>query len=103
MEQQKTMPQNQWSLCVWYLINYKTKGFTMKDACRDLFYKINSRLGEVERGRSEELKILRTPMTSTNRFGHTMNYTLYKSLASREYLLSLMNELNEKGSKALHK
>ena len=100
--QSQIKPKNSWALSIWYLIRYKTKGFSMKDACGEHFYKIQTRLLEIERGRSLELKVLRTPMKSKNRFGHPMNYTLYKSLADEKYLIDLLQEFNEKGSKALN-
>jgi len=98
---------NQYSLAIRLLIENKSNGVTMKEACKDLFYKFQSRLGEIERSldseghpRSLKLKINRLPMTKKNRFNHTMTYTIYKSLAPTTYLIHLHNYLNKFGIKA---
>ena len=95
--------KNQWALSVWFLIQYKSSGFTMKEAMQDYFHKIQTRLGEVEKGRKSDLKLRRLPMTLKNRFGHTCTVTHYKSLAPMPYLKNLFNKLNKQGKKALHK
>lgn len=95
-------PKNCYALVVRYLIEYHSKGLSMRDVLKDYFYKFNTRLGEVEKStstttgssRSLLLKISRTPMTKKNRFGHPMTYTQYKSLAPMSYLLNLYEYLN---------
>lgn len=92
-----------------FIDNYN-KGVTMKDACAILFYKFQTRIGEIERTtdsvgvqRSVKLKINRLPMTKKNRFGHPMTFTLYKSLAPMKYLLNLYAYLNVNGLKSKNK
>lgn len=106
MKQSKNNPRNQYALAVRLLMDYKETGVTMKEACKDLFYKFQTRLGELERSigndgtpRARKLKIRRLPMTSKNRFGHSMTYTNYKSLAPDKYLNNLFNKLNKEGLK----
>lgn len=94
-------PRNQWALSVRYLIEHP-HGFTMSQPVKDFFYKWQSRILEVEKGRKDKMKIRRLPMTDKNRFGHTMTVTNYKSLASKSYLVNLYNKLNKLGVKALH-
>ena len=103
---QHNKPKNQFALAILLLIEYKNTGVTMKECCKDLFYKFQSRLGEIEKSlsssgkpRSLKLKIRRLPMTKKNRFGHTMTYTNYKSLASLSYLNNLYKYLNANGLK----
>lgn len=100
------MPTNEWSMVVWLLIKHQDTGFTMKDACEILFYKVQSRLGELEKSfdsdgkpRSLKLKIRRLRMKKKNRFGKPMSFLNYKSLASKKYLINLMNKLNKEGLK----
>ena len=100
----KVKPENQWALVLQLLIDGKNKGVTMKDACKVLFFKMQTRLGELERSigkdgkpRKYSLKIRRSPITQVNRFGHTMTYTNYKSLASETYLTRLMKKINKYG------
>lgn len=99
-----TTPQNQWSLVVQLLIENGNRGITMKDACKVLFFKMQSRLGELEKSldhngkqRKNSLKIRRSPITQKNRFGHTMTYYNYKSLAPKSYLTNLLKKLNKHG------
>lgn len=96
-------PKNQYSLCILLLIEYSSTGVTMIDAMKGyLFHKFQSRLGEIERSHDSEgnprsltLKIRRLPITQKNRFGHTMTFTNYKSLAAKSYLMHLYNKLNK--------
>lgn len=90
-------PKNQYALVVWYLIKFHGRGFSMVEPVKDFFYKYQSRLGEVEKGRKDKMKVMRLPMIAKNRFGHTMTYKHYKSLASKEYLIILYNSLNKNG------
>ena len=97
-------PKNQWALAVQLLIENGNKGVTMKDACKVLFFKMQSRLGELERSldstgkpRKYALKIRRLPITQKNRFGHSMTYYNYKSLAPKSYLQNLLKKLNKNG------
>jgi len=92
---------NQWALAVRLLIENKEKGVDMKVAMRDYFHKFQSRLGEVERGREDKIKVRRLPMTKKNRFNHAMTYTNYKSLAPVAYLINLHNKLCKIGVKAI--
>lgn len=92
-------PKNQWALVIYLLLENYSAGLTMKTACRDLFYKFQSRLGEVEKERKHKLKIIRLPMKKKNRFGHNMSYLNYKSVASKFYLRNLLNKLNRQGLK----
>lgn len=99
-------PKNQFALAILLLIEHKETGVTMKECCKYLFYKFQSRLGEIERSlsssgkpRSLKLKIRRLPMTKKNRFGHTMTYTNYKALCSVAYLRNLLVYLNKNGLK----
>ena len=102
MKRQTEKPKNNWALVVWYLIMLP-EGFSMKTPVADHFYKFQSRLGEVEKGRKDKMKVRRLPMTAKNRHGHTMTFTHYKSLANVNYLGNLYNKLNSLGVKALHK
>src|SRR5690348_2189023 len=95
-------PKNQWALAVRYLIEHHKSGLSMTAPVKDYFYKFQTRLLEVEKGRKDKIKVRRLPMTAKNRFGHTMTYTNYKSLASYAYLVNLYNKLNKLGNKALH-
>lgn len=90
-------PKNQWAQAVRLLIENKSSGVTMVDACKDYFYKFQSRLGEVEEGRKEKMKVRRLPITKKNRFGHTHTFTNYKSLATMKYLVNLYQKLNNNG------
>lgn len=99
-------PRNQYSLCIRLLIDHKQTGVTMKHCCNVLFYKFQTRLGEIERSigtdgkpRRLSLKIRRLPVTKRNRFGNSMTYTEYKSLASISYLKNLYSKLNREGLK----
>ena len=94
-------PKNQWALALWYLIKHPY-GITMEIPVRDFFYKWQTRILEVERGRKDKLKIRRLPITCKNRFKHKMTVTHYKSLANKKYLFNLYNKLNSQGVKALH-
>lgn len=100
----KTQPKNQWALAIKLLIDKGNEGVTMVDACNHYFFKYQTRLGEIERSigsdgkqRKYRLKIRRMPITKKNRFGHTMTFTHYKSLASKSYLNNLLKKLNEHG------
>lgn len=90
-------PKNQWAQSVRLLIENKSTGVTMADACKDFFYKFQSRLGEVEQGRKHKMKVRRLPITKKNRFGHTHTFTNYKSLAPMKYLVNLYRKLNKDG------
>ncbi len=99
-------PKNQSALVVYLLIQYKQTGFSMKEACAVLFYKLQSRMGELERSldskgvpRAAKLKIRRLPMKGKNKFGHSMVFMSYKSLAPTPYLLNLLKLLNKQGLK----
>lgn len=94
-------PTNQWALAVWYLIKHPY-GITMEIPVRDFFYKWQTRILEIEKGRKDKLKIRRLPITIKNRFKHNMTVTHYKSLAPKPYLENLYRKLNAKGIKALH-
>lgn len=96
-------PVNNWALSVWYLIQHYSTGMSMQQPVKDHFYKWQSRILEVEKGRKDKLKIRRFPMTAKNRHGHNMTYTHYKSLAPKDYLINLYEKLNRLGNKALHK
>ena len=50
--------------------------------------------------RKDKLMIRRLPMKGKNRFGHTMNYISYKSLAPKSYLANLLKKLNREGLKS---
>jgi len=102
MKQKLESPKNQWSLAIRYLIDFGAKGVTMKDVCKEYFYKFQTRLLEVEKGRKDKLKIRRLPMKGKNRFGHEMSFLNYKSLAPRPYLINLYNKINKLGVKSLH-
>lgn len=88
-------PKNQHAWVVLLFLE-NPEGFSMSVPCSDMFYKFQSRLGELDKANAD-LKIVRLPMTKKNRFGHTMNYTHYKCLNERSYLLELYNSLNENG------
>lgn len=90
---------NQWALCIRLLIENKETGVTMVTAMKDYFHKFNTRLGEVEKGREDKLKLIRLPITKKNRFGHITTFTNYKSLASVHYLIGLHNKLCKLGGK----
>lgn len=99
-------PKNEYAMTIWLLIKYKETGFSMKEACQILFYKVQSRLGEIEKSfdsdgkpRSGKLKIRRLRMNKKNRFGNSMSYMTYKSLASVGYLKNLLSYLNKNGLK----
>lgn len=99
-------PKNQYALAIWMLIQYRNSGVTMKQCCQLLFYKFQTRLGEIERSldgdgkpRAAKLKIRRLKMNEKNRFRHPMSYTNYKSIASFTYLINLHNYLNKNGLK----
>lgn len=99
-------PQNQYALAIRLLIDHKQTGVTMKHCCNVLFYKFQTRLGEIERSigtdgkpRRLSLKIRRLPVTKRNRFGNSMTYTEYKSLAPISYLKNLYSKLNKEGLK----
>ena len=99
-------PKTQHGLAVRMLIDYHDRGFSMKEACQLLFFKVQTRLGELERSlddkgqpRKDKLMIRRLPMKGKNRFGHTMNYISYKSLAPKSYLANLLKKLNREGLK----
>ena len=95
-------PKNSHALVVRYLIEYHNKGLSMIDLMGEAFYKFQTRLLEIEKSistttgssRSLTLKINRVPMTKKNRFGHSMTYTHYKSLAPMSYLINLYDWLN---------
>ena len=99
-------PKTQHALVVRMLIDYQQTGFSMKEACQLLFYKLQTRIGELERSvdekgvpRKQKLMIRRLPMTGKNRFGHSMSYVQYKSLAPKSYLVNLLAKLNREGVK----
>ena len=92
---------NQYSQAIGLLIEKGSKGVTMVDACKDFFFKFQTRLGEVERGRVHKLKISRSRVNGKNRHGHQISYINYKSLASLTYLINLHNKLCKLGTKAL--
>ncbi len=93
--------KNNWALAVAYLINYHNVGLSMKEPCGDMFYKFQSRLLEVEKGRKDKMKIRRLSMTDKNRHKHTMTYTHYKPLCNKKYLINLFLKLNKLGIKAI--
>lgn len=90
-------PRNQYAQAVLLLIEKGASGVTMADACKDFFYKFCTRLGEVEHGRHDKIKVIRLKETSINRFGHPVTYTRYKSIADVHYLIGLYKKLNENG------
>lgn len=99
-------PKNQYSLAIWLLIKNTSQGVTMKQCCELLFYKFQTRLGDIERSldsngrpRSLKLKIRRLKMNKKNRFGYSMTFLNYKSLASYNYLCNLVKYLNKNGLK----
>ena len=98
INQRLDKPKNQYALCVFLLLEQGNAGVTMKDACKDLFYKFQSRLGEVEQAHPK-LAIRRLNMTTKNRFGHTCTFKNYKSVAPKPYLIHLFNLLNRQGLK----
>lgn len=91
-------PKNQFAQAVLLLIECGGKGVTMKDACKDYFYKFCTRLGEVEKAHPK-LQVRRLNMTTKNRFGHTCTFKNYKSVAPKPYLIHLFNLLNREGLK----
>lgn len=88
-------PNNQWSQAIYILYENYSKGVTMKDLCRDYFYKFQTRLLEVEKPRKNKLMIVRLRMKGTNRFGRPTSWINYKSLAHRAYLINLIAKLNK--------
>lgn len=101
----KLLPtNNQWALAVRVLIEHQVKGADMLIAMSEYyFYKFQTRLLEVEKGREDNIKVRRLPITKKNRFKHVMTFTNYKSLASKSYLINLHNKLCREGVKALKK
>lgn len=91
-------PKNQYAQAVLLLIEKNSEGVTMADACRDYFYKFQTRLLEVEK-LHPKLQVRRLNMTTENRFGHTCTYKNYKSLAPYQYLIHLYALLNREGLK----
>lgn len=87
-------PRNQHAFAIRLLIEYGSKGVTMKDAVKDFFYKFNTRLNEVEKAHPK-LKIRRLRMNKKNRFGHNCSFYNYKSMAPYRYLVNLYNLLNK--------
>jgi len=87
-------PKNQHALAIRLLIDYGSKGVTMKDAVKDYFYKFNTRLNEVEKAHPK-LKVRRLRMNAKNRFGHSVSFLNYKSIAPTKYLINLYNVLNK--------
>ena len=95
-------PKNQHALLIRMLIDYGNRGFSMKEACSLLFYKFQTRMGELERSldekgvpRKTKLMIQRLPMKKKNRFGHHMRYIHYKSIAPVSYLINLYKKINK--------
>jgi len=104
--QKLQQPKNQYALTIWMLMEWKERGVTMKECCNFMFYKFQTRLGEIERSldsngnpRSLKLKIRRLNINKKNRFGHPMTIKNYKSLASYSYLKNLLAYLNKNGLK----
>lgn len=95
-------PNNQFAQAILLLIERGNLGVTMKDACKDHFYKFQSRLGEVEKAHPK-LKIRRLPMTKKNRFGHPCTFTNYKAISPYPYLVNLYKKLNKIGLTGHHK
>lgn len=94
-------PKNQWAFVIYILMENKSTGVTMVTAMKDFFHKFQTRLLEIEKSnsRKRKLKIRRLPVTKKNRFGHTMTYVNYKSLAPISYLRNLYLKLNRQGLK----
>jgi hypothetical protein len=90
-------PTNQWAFVIYLLIENKTMGVTMVTAMKDHFHKFQTRLGELEVGRKDKLKIRRLPITQKNRFGHVHTFLNYKSVASIYYLRGLYKKINAQG------
>lgn len=96
-------PKNQWALAVYLLAENKNTGLTNADATKtDTFYKFQTRVGEVLKGRENDLKIRKLRVKFVNRFTHNGSHTNYKSLANIKYLCNLINKLNREGAKALN-
>ena len=91
-------PKNQYAQAVRLFIEKKSEGVTMADACRDYFYKFQTRLLEVEKIHPK-LQVRRLNITTKNRFGHTCTFKNYKSVAPKPYLIHLYNLLNRDGLK----
>ncbi len=91
-------PTNQYSLVTWLLITNRNKGVTMVDAIGVYFYKFQTRLLEVEKVHPK-MKMMRLRLTKKNRFGHTMTFTNYKSMANIRYLYNLHALLCKEGLK----
>lgn len=92
---------NQWALAVRLLIEYYSKGVTMRDAINEHFYKFQSRLCEVERGRENKMKIKREKILFKNRFNHSGWILNYRSTANIGYLINLHNKLCKFGAKSI--
>lgn len=94
-------PKNQWAFCIYLLIEHRAEGVTMVTAMKDYFHKFQTRLLEIEKSnsRKRKLKIRRLPITKKNRFGHTMTFLNYKSVASKAYLINLYLKINRQGLK----
>ena len=91
--------KNQHALAVYLLWEKYSEGVTQADACKDFFYKFNTRLGELELTRGDKLKISRLWITKKNRFNHPCTFLRYKSNANRKYLFNLIAYLNKHGFK----
>lgn len=103
---QLSKPTNDYCIVVKLLIRHKEKGLSMKEAGNVMFFKFQTRLGELERSkgkdgeqRKKKLKIRRLPMNHTKPWGEKTKYTNYKSLASLSYLYNLYEVLCKKGLK----
>jgi len=83
-------PKNQHQQVIWYLLNWQ-HWFSLKDVINDsMFYKFQSRLGEIER---EHGTITNKKSKSfTNRFGRTSSYNVYTAI-DRQKLKELYNKL----------
>lgn len=97
-------PKNDYALVVRLLIENRHTGMSMAIACRDSFHKFQNRLRDLEKSpnqkgnpRAAQLKIRRLMITGKNRFGHSMTYMNYKSLAPFPYLVNLLKKLNREG------
>lgn len=101
MKVELSKPINDHALVVYYLIINYHKGITMADMCREYFYKFQSRLGEVEKGREKKMKIIRLPMVGKKRTGAECRFLNYKSVAPLKYLVNLYNYLNKPGVKTI--
>lgn len=99
-------PTNDYCIVVKLLIQYHERGLSMKEAGQIMFFKLQTRLGELERSigsdgesRKLKLKVRRLPMKHTKPWGEKTQYTNYKSLASKKYLYNLYEVLCKKGLK----